>query len=143
MIAESVGIGIVVSFFSVELLGLSPGGLVVPGYLAFFLTQPLRVVATFAAAALTAGLVMGCANFCLIYGRRRFMACILIGYCLGYLVERICIAFNPFNADLRVIGYIIPGLIANEMIRQGVVSTVLITVLAAGLVRLLLILLAF
>ncbi len=53
MITLSVGVGLVASFLWTELTGLSAGGLIVPGYLALYLNQPVRIAATLLTAALT------------------------------------------------------------------------------------------
>jgi hypothetical protein len=42
--------------------------------------------------------------------------------------------------DLRAIGFIIPGLIANQALAQGVWPTLVLTALAAAIVRLVLLL---
>ncbi|MFA7203055.1 MAG: poly-gamma-glutamate biosynthesis protein PgsC/CapC, partial [Candidatus Caldatribacteriota bacterium] len=36
MIYQAIGIGIAIGFLFYELVGLSPGGIVVPGYIALF-----------------------------------------------------------------------------------------------------------
>jgi len=51
------------------------------------------------------------------------MLAMLIGFCIKMGIE-LWIQPNPFfTFNLQSIGYIIPGLIANEMDRQGVVQT--------------------
>jgi len=42
MIYQAIGIGVMVSFAFYEIVGFSPGGIVVPGYIALFLDQPVR-----------------------------------------------------------------------------------------------------
>jgi len=37
---------------------------------------------------------------------------------------------------MRIVGYIIPGLIANDMLRQGAAKTIAMTLIAAALIRL-------
>lgn len=143
MAAKAVGIGIVLSFLFGELTGLSPGGIVVPGYLALFLDQPLRVAATFAVAAASYGVVRFFSGHIILYGRRRFMAAVLSGYLLGWLLEAVLAAglsVSISGQDLRVIGYIVPGLIANDMAKQGVLKTVVSALLASVAVRLVLVL---
>lgn len=141
--AQAVGIGIVASFFFTELSGIAPGGLIVPGYLAFFLHQPIRVILTFLVAICTYLIVIFLANQIIIYGRRRFMACVLTGYILGWLATKLITRLPLVGSDLQVIGYIIPGLIANEMVRQGIWRTILATLTVAAVVRLIMILLLF
>ena len=74
MIYQAIGIGIVASFAFYEMVGLSPGGIVVPGYIALFLNQPPRILITLAVALLTYFLVKMLSNYIIIYGRRRFLA---------------------------------------------------------------------
>ena len=50
------------------------------------------------------------------------------------------LALPPQPVDARVIGHIVPGLVAGEALGQGFVRTVAATLLAAAVVRLLLLL---
>lgn len=136
MIAQAVGIGIIASFLFTEWVGLSAGGLIVPGYLAFFLDQPIRVGVTFLVACLSYGLVRLLSRYVILYGQRRFMATVLIAYLLGWALEMTVIQLPTLGQDFRMIGYIIPGLIANDMIRQGVGKTILSALTVTVIVRL-------
>src|SRR5665648_1248178 len=91
MIYQAIGIGIVVSFAFYEIVGLSPGGIVVPGYIALFLDQPIRILVTLLIALLTYFIISKLSNYVILYGRRRFLAMILIGFLLKWLVEEIII----------------------------------------------------
>ncbi|MGZ5496815.1 MAG: poly-gamma-glutamate biosynthesis protein PgsC/CapC, partial [Candidatus Aminicenantales bacterium] len=53
MIVETLLIGLVLALLWAEITDVSPGGLIVPGYFALYLGQPLRVAATLAVALLT------------------------------------------------------------------------------------------
>ena len=53
MIYQAIGIGVMVSFAFYEMVGFSPGGIVVPGYVALFLDQPIRILVTLLVALLT------------------------------------------------------------------------------------------
>ncbi|HEY9055461.1 MAG TPA: poly-gamma-glutamate biosynthesis protein PgsC/CapC, partial [Rectinemataceae bacterium] len=79
----------------------------------------------------------------ILFGRRRFMAAILLSLAGTWLVETLLFKQGFLPRDLRSIGYVIPGLIANDMLKQGVWKTLAATALAAALVRLLLFALAF
>jgi poly-gamma-glutamate biosynthesis protein PgsC/CapC len=76
----------------------------------------------------------------IIFGRRRTVMMILVGYLLGALVRMF---FGSLLTDMQsevvVIGYIIPGLIAIWMDRQGLVETLTALLTASVVVRLLLI----
>lgn len=141
MIYQSIGLGLVVSLFFSEILGLAAGGLVVPGYIALYLDQPLRILGTILAALVTYGFVRLVGRFVLLYGRRTMVFSVLAGFLFGYLT-RYLLVFNA-TLDLGVdasviqsIGYIIPGLIAYWMSRQGVVETLCTMIMAAFIVRL-------
>ena len=140
MIYQAIGIGIVVSFGFYEIVGLSPGGIVVPGYIALFLDQPIRILVTLLIALLTYFIISKLSNYMILYGRRRFLAMILIGFLLKWLVEEIIITMPISGIELRSIGYLIPGLIANEMRRQGILPTIYSLVIVSIIVRLLLLL---
>ena len=140
MIYQAIGIGMVVSFAFYEIVGLSPGGIVVPGYIALFLDQPIRILVTLLVALLTYFSVKILSNYIILYGRRRFLAMILIGFLLKWLIEEIIITMPISGIELQSIGYIIPGLIANEMRRQGIFSTLYSLAIVSIIVRLILLL---
>jgi len=140
MIYQAIGIGIVVSFAFYEIVGLSPGGIVVPGYIALFLDQPIRILVTLLVALLTYFSVKMLSNYIILYGRRRFLAMILIGFLLKWLIEEIVITMPISGIELRSIGYIIPGLIANEMGRQGIFPTLYSLAIVSIIVHLILLL---
>jgi len=123
MIYQAIGIGFFVSFLFYELTGFSPGGFVVPGYIALFLNQPLRILITLIVALLTYFVIKKISNYIILYGRRRFFFTIIVGFLLKWLVEVVIVRMPIPGIDLRAIGYIIPGLIANEMKRQGIFPT--------------------
>ncbi len=123
MIIESVGIGILLSFIFTEITGFYTGGIIVPGYLAFFWQAPFRILATVLTSLLTYYFVKFLSNYVIMYSRRRFTACVIIGYLIGWFYRSLFIEYFPVSEDLRVIGYIIPGLLANDMLRQGITAT--------------------
>ena len=132
--------GIIISFIFYEIVGLSPGGIVVPGYIALFLNQPLRILITLIISLLTYFIVILFSNYIIIYGRRRFFYMVIIGFLLKWLIEEIIIRIPVSGIELRSIGYIIPGLIANEMKRQGIFPTLYSLAIVSIIVRLILLL---
>ncbi|MBN2194527.1 MAG: poly-gamma-glutamate biosynthesis protein PgsC [Polyangiaceae bacterium] len=137
----SIGIGLVVSLFFSEAFGIAAGGMIVPGYFALSLTRPGEVALTVAAAFATYTIVHTLATFMVIYGRRRTVLMILVGYLMGMLIGTFAPTLGATDAERAVIGYIIPGLIAIWLDRQGVIETISTLVTASVVVRLLLILL--
>ena len=47
MVEISIGLGIILSLVLSEALGVTAGGIIVPGYIALFLHQPVQVFSTF------------------------------------------------------------------------------------------------
>jgi len=138
---QAIGLGMFVSLIFSETLGLATGGMIVPGYVALSLREPLRIVGTIAVSLLTFGIVRFLSNYMLIYGRRRTVIVLLIGFCLGWTSKKL-LSMPEKGIEIESIGYVIPGLIADWMERQGVLETIASLVMAAILVRLLLIILS-
>jgi poly-gamma-glutamate biosynthesis protein PgsC/CapC len=135
----AIGLGLALSLILSELVGLSSAGLVVPGYLALYLDQPARLAATFLVALGTwAAVKFGFARLVVLYGRRRFGITVLTGFLLNAALDHLLFVLPPEAAGLRAIGYIVPGLIANTALQQGVAATVGLTLLVAAAVRLIL-----
>jgi gamma-polyglutamate biosynthesis protein CapC len=140
MLFQAIGLGLVVSLVFSEMLGLAAGGLVVPGYIALYLDQPMRIVATTLAALVTFSVVKGLGRVILLYGRRTMVFCVLAGFLFGYLTRYLLIfnetlALGVDAAVLQSIGYIIPGLMAYWMMRQGIFETLCTMLVAAFIVR--------
>jgi len=125
MPVEAIFLGILIGFIYYELVGLTPGGIVVPGYIALYLTQPLVLLITLIAVLMTYYLVKILENIIILYGRRAFVAAVLIGFFLKWIFETQMLKLDWLTYDLAIIGYIIPGLMAHEMRKQGIVATVL------------------
>ena len=141
MVEEAIGLGLVISLLFSETLGLAAGGMVVPGYLALMIHEPLRLVGTIGVALLTFATLKLLSRYVLIYGRRRIVVAVLIGFVFGAL-SRSLLVFKVLDVslDLRTVGFVIPGLIANWMERQGVLQTACVMTTTAVLVRLVLML---
>ena len=141
LVEISVGLGVVFSLLFNEFLGAAAGGIVVPGYIALHLHEPLRLMGTLIVAIVVFLVIRLASRFMFLYGRRRLVVAILLGFLFGYLSRQL-ILYEVFALDVRMmaVGFIIPGLIANWMDRQGVVKTIAAVVIAASFVRLLLML---
>jgi poly-gamma-glutamate biosynthesis protein PgsC/CapC len=132
-----IGIGLVVSLLYAEIFGVAPGGIIVPGYLALGINDPIMVGLTLAVSLLTFFIVRVLATVMIIYGRRRTVLMILISFLLGSLVRAGLGAGTPVGPfEIDVIGYIVPGLLAIWMDRQGTVTTVSSAITATILTRL-------
>ena len=137
----AIGLGIILSLFFTETLGVTAGGLIVPGYIAIYLNEPYMVIGTFSISILTYLIVRALSYFMLIYGKRRLVLSLLIGFLIGYTVRNMDDSLLMVEGELLVIGNIIPGLIASWMDRQGVFRTTSVILITASIVQLILMLL--
>jgi len=125
MILTAFGLGIALGFMLFEITGLTAGGILVPGYLALYVNEPVRIIFTVCIALITHGCILLTANFTVIYGRRRYLLTMLIGFILNYSADTLIFTMIQDANALQIIGYIIPGLIAADFYRQGIIKTIL------------------
>jgi poly-gamma-glutamate biosynthesis protein PgsC/CapC len=132
-----IGVGLAISLLYSELFGVTPGGIIVPGYLALAIPEPITVALTLGVALLTFFVVRVLATIAIVYGRRRTVLSILIGFLLGALV-RAAVGAGPPRVpfELDVVGYVIPGLLAIWIDRQGAVVTISSAITASIATRL-------
>ena len=140
IVTLSIGIGLIISLAFAELFGLAAGGMVVTGYFAMFLDQPFVIILTLLISYLTFFIVHSMSAVIIIYGRRRTALMPLVGFALGALIR----SFSPIRlptgaVDLDLVGYIIPGLIAIWIDRQGLIESFSTLIIASVIVRLILI----
>lgn len=134
MLHAAVALSIILGFASTEFLGLLTGGIVSAGYIAFYLEQPFRVISTLVLSVATCLIVEFLQRHLILFGRRRFMITVLISIIISALWESSYFYFSFINQDLRIIGYIIPGLIANDMEKQGIVRTLLMLIIVSAII---------
>lgn len=140
MAEVTIGLGIILSLLLSETLGVTAGGIIVPGYISLYLHQPLQVVATFFVAVIVWGIIQILGERIFLYGKRRIVLALILGFFFGYL-SRNFFYFSEDFSSVAVIGNIIPGLIANWMDRQGLVRTLSVVILTSVMVKLAIILL--
>ena len=132
-----IGIGMVLSLFLTETLGVTAGGIIVPGYIAMNLDSPPRLIITFGISIIVYLIIKILSNYILIYGKRRLVLALLLGFILGYFTRyENNIVSSLMETDFIVIGNIIPGLIANWMDRQGILRTIFTVLITAGVTKL-------
>lgn len=128
-------LSIFIGFAFQSMFSLFSGGLVSAGYIALYLTSPLRLLITFSLSLVIWLLIKALGSCTILFGRRRFAITMVISILLSYLIEIVLVRFS-LPVDLRIIGYIVPGLIANDMERQGVLKTVISISLISTLIYL-------
>lgn len=118
-------IGIASGLLFHDLSGIVPGGVIVPGYIALYADQPLRILATISSALLTLFSGRLLLRWIVAYGRRRFGLFLLLGAGVKVLLDLLLFGAAALPPALQSIGIVIPGLVANEMERQGIGWTLL------------------
>lgn len=116
-------LGILISILIYEVTEISPGGIIVPGYLAMFLGQPGHIFGTLLVSGAVIGAVRFLSQHMIIYGRRKYALMLLTGLAFSGLLRGLLPMLNGLEGAFQVIGYVIPGIIAYEMDRQGAVKT--------------------
>lgn len=125
------------SFVLTETIGLAAGGIVVPGYVALALNEPVRLAVTVAVALAVFAVLKVLSHVMLLFGRRMLLLGVLLGYVLGYVTRIVpAPAAGTGRLEVGVIGYVIPGLVAYWMHRQGVIETISTMIVAAVVTRL-------
>ena len=84
------------------------------------------------------GIVYFISQRSILFGRRRFFLMILLGFLIRSGFDLLKIHLPEPAVELQAIGYIIPGLIANEFYRQGILKTLAAILIVVTLVYLIL-----
>lgn len=125
MLIEAIAIGLVYGFFFFEWTGLVAGGLIAPGYFALAFDQPWAIVLCLLTALVTMMVVRVLSFVTILYGRRRFILSLLVAFALQWSVGAMIMGTELAQGRVEVVGFIIPGLVAHEMDRQGIGLTLL------------------
>ena len=173
--AIAIGLGMIISLILTESVGVTAGGLIVPGYIALNLHSPAMVLTTFGISLFTLAILNLLSRYIIIYGKRRLVFCLLLAFILGsiirevpihlkniydvetlsalldiselnfiqYLIVQIGYLLSEFtSSELVYVGYLIPGLIASWMDKQGILTTSSIILIIASFINLILMVLA-
>jgi poly-gamma-glutamate biosynthesis protein PgsC/CapC len=123
MTFETLFIGLIVAVLYVEIMDVYPGGIIVPAYMALYLDEPLRVLATILISLLSLYTYKILSHFLILFGRRRFVMLVLLGGLWAQLWFILSPHFFSDPLGLRAIGWIIPGLLANNLEKQKIIPT--------------------
>ena len=120
----SLTLGVLLAMIFSEATGITPGGLVVPGYLALVVDQPITLAVVLLISILTYLIVTKVlGRFVIIYGSRKLAAMLIVGMTLKLAFD-FFYPIMPFEIyEFRGLGIIVPGLIANVYQRQGIPLT--------------------
>lgn len=136
MIELAIALGILSSLFFIDAFGLAAGGIVVPGYFALQLSHVDQIAATLIIAIITSYIVKFIGRITFLYGRRQMVLCLLIG-CILALVSHYFLQFNISDNTykLEALGWVVPGLIAHWIDKQGIIKTISMLIITSVIVR--------
>jgi poly-gamma-glutamate biosynthesis protein PgsC/CapC len=133
-------LGIVVSTIIYKRSGLTLGGVIVCGYLALFVGQPIHIIVTLAIAYLTFQIVYKVLQKrFMLNGRKLFEIEILVGLIFQVIWITVIRLFGTISLDLTIlygIGFVLPGVISHDMGRQGARNTIGSILLGVSIVAL-------
>lgn len=131
----ALALGIIVSMLIYERWRATGGAVVVAGYLVLFVNRPIYLITTILISLATFAIVQYLiAPKVFLYGRRKLVVIVLIGMILQSIAGTIAWSVNSFGplgqeipwiVGLYAVGIVLPGLIAQDIQRQGVKVTIL------------------
>jgi poly-gamma-glutamate biosynthesis protein PgsC/CapC len=140
----ALAIGLLFALVCYLTTNLSPGGMITPGWLALTLVEDARKVAVIAVVTVVTYLCLrGLQRAVILYGKRLFAAVMMLSVLLSTGLFLVVQRDYPLIFAHETLGFVIPGLVAYQLVRQPAMATVLATsavslaaygVLASGLV---------
>ena len=128
------GIGLVFALLCYLTTNLSPGGMITPGWVAVALIEdPLQAAIIVGMSAVTYGLALLLRRLVILYGKRLFAAIVLLSVFLQLTLFVIVQRDAPLLFAHETLGFIAPGLIAYQLIRQPPIATIIATSLVTAI----------
>ncbi|KOU52294.1 capsule biosynthesis protein capC [Streptomyces sp. WM6378] len=113
---------------------LSPGGMITPAWLAVTLLQDWRRILLIAAVTcLTWAAAAAARKVVILFGKRLFAGVVLLSVFLQMTLSLFLLKEYPLLFTHQTLGFIVPGLIAYQFLRQPVVATATATAAVTGL----------
>ncbi|MBW1596987.1 poly-gamma-glutamate biosynthesis protein PgsC/CapC [Streptomyces sp. JJ38] len=126
--AIGIALGLMFSLLCYLTTNLSPGGMITPGWLALTLVEDLQHAAmVVGVTVLTYVCTLLVQRYVILYGKRLFAAVVLIGVVLQGGLTIVLTREFPLMYSNQTLGFIVPGLIAYQLVRQPKGATLLAT----------------
>lgn len=132
-------LGILISIIFYEITNISPGGIIVPGLMVMYISEPERMVYTVIVAIITYLIVKLLSKYLIIFGKRRFVLMIVISLLINFILEFLIHASSINLINISIVGYTIAGLIANDIYKQGMKRTIPSLVIVVAIIELIVI----
>lgn len=128
------GIGLVFALLCYLTTNLSPGGMITPGWIALALIEdPLQAAVIVVMTVVTYILTRVMQRMVILYGKRLFAAIVLLSVLLQMTLFVIVQRDLPLLFAHQTLGFVAPGLIAYQLVRQPPKATVLATVMVTAI----------
>jgi len=126
--AMGLALGLIFSLVCYLVTNLSPGGMITPGWLALTLVEdPKRAAVVAGATGATYLLTRLLQRLVILYGKRLFAAVVLTGVFIQATLWLLVQRDYPLLFAHQTLGFVVPGLISYQLVRQPVGATVLTT----------------
>jgi poly-gamma-glutamate biosynthesis protein PgsC/CapC len=130
----SLGIGLVFALLCYLTTNLSPGGMITPGWIALTLIEDqLQSVIVVAVTIVTYLIARLMHRVIILYGKRLFAAIVLVSVLLQLTMFVLVQRDLPLLFAHQTLGFVIPGLIAYQLVRQPPRATILATVVVTAI----------
>ncbi|WP_433347751.1 poly-gamma-glutamate biosynthesis protein PgsC/CapC [Micromonospora sp. CA-111912] len=128
------GIGLVFALLCYLTTNLSPGGMITPGWMALALIEdPLQAAVIVVMTVVTYGLTLLMQRVVILYGKRLFAAIVLLSVFLQMTLFVIVQRDLPLLFAHQTLGFVAPGLIAYQLVRQPPKATVIATMMVTAI----------
>lgn len=130
----TLGIGLVFALLCYLTTNLSPGGMITPGWIALALIEDppqAALMAVMTVVVYVLSLVLQ--RYVILYGKRLFAAIVLLSVFLQLTVFLIVQRDLPLLFAHQTLGFVAPGLVAYQLVRQPPKATILATLMVTGL----------
>lgn len=124
----ALAIGLLFSLICYLTTNLSPGGMITPGWLALTIVEDTGKVAVILAVTVLTYLgVRGLQRVVILYGKRLFASVMMISVLLSVGLFLLIESKYPLVFAHETLGFIIPGLVAYQLVRQPPLATLVAT----------------
>jgi poly-gamma-glutamate biosynthesis protein PgsC/CapC len=128
MTTLALGVGLVFSLICYLLTNLSPGGMITPGWLGVILVEtPIQCLIIVGATIVTFLATKLLQKVVILYGKRLFAAVVLTGVLLQLTIFVLIHRDAPFLFTHQTLGFVVPGLVTYQLVRQPPLATLLAT----------------
>jgi poly-gamma-glutamate biosynthesis protein PgsC/CapC len=128
------GIGLVFALLCYLTTNLSPGGMITPGWIALALIEdPPQAGVMLVMTVVTYVLTILMQRVVILYGKRLFAAIVLLSVFLQLTLFVVVQRDLPLLFAHQTLGFVAPGLIAYQLVRQPPRATILATMMVTGL----------